>query len=207
MAEVAEDCSPGRIPRMGAASLSIHAFKDFVGPARDRCAARRALAGPSACSASIGCCCSAPRLRAPPQPPRETRCATRWARHGTRCRIRADQEVRHLGSRGQTPPIKGSDTADQGVRPLDRINDSDPLKRSTGGPASNHSWDQYASPGTASYEVRSSTAVPCQTRRNHVPSSALCLASRCDRSAIANANGPCSRNSMIVTEPTGQSKR
>jgi len=41
----------------------------------------------------------------------------------------------------------------------------------------------------------------------YVPSSALNFALRCERSAIANANGPCSRNSMIVTEPVGQSKR
>src|SRR4029453_7407950 len=41
-------------------------------------------------------------------------------------------------------------------------------RRSTGTPsqgvsgraASNHSWGRYASPGTTSYEVRSSTAVP-----------------------------------------------
>ena len=33
IAEVAEDCCRGRVPRTGAPSLSIHAFKDFVGPA------------------------------------------------------------------------------------------------------------------------------------------------------------------------------
>ena len=44
MAEVAEDRSPGRIPRMGAPTLSIHAFKIFGARAKSS-AALRALAG------------------------------------------------------------------------------------------------------------------------------------------------------------------
>jgi len=46
------------------------------------------------------------------------------------------------------------------LTPLIGINDSDPLKLLVGSAASKHSWGRYASLVTASYGVRSSTAVP-----------------------------------------------